>query len=501
MRMRKWRSAVVVPTAAALLLTACGSDANEDAAGAAQADPGSEPGRFEGVELVVAGPAGQLDFMKAKANEWADQTGASVRVDEIPFGEINDKVMAALTTDTFIADVVNIGSNLGADLMGNDLALPVPEWAQSRASWDQILEVFRTHQLSWDGQAYGLPWDGDVLMYYYRSDIFNEFADEYESETGTTLEPAESWNEYATIAEFFTETEWSEHGEGYGLVELPMRKNQGWNGFLTRAAGYAKAPDDPAFLFDPDTMKPRIDNPGFVRALEDWKDVVPYGPPGMLNFGWIENAQTFVGGQAAQDIQWGDIGPMSKDPEMSVVEGAVGYSVAPGAAEYYDAAAGEWVTPDSPNKAPFLGFGGWFNIVPASSRNPSAAFDLAAFLGSPEVLSEAAVTGGTGVNPAIEATLDPQLWVEAGWPEDEAVAYVDAIRASLEHDNAVFDLRLPGFPEYKDALELAVSKALAGQASAEEALAEAAATWEEITDRLGRDDQKALYRASVGLGS
>ncbi|MDE0189558.1 MAG: ABC transporter substrate-binding protein, partial [bacterium] len=82
---------------------------------------------------------------------------------------------------------------------------------------------------------------------------------------------------------------------------------------------------------------------------------------------------------------------------------------------------------------------------------------------------------------------------------DEAKAYTDAIRASLDHPNAVFDMRLPGFPEYKDALELAVSEALSGQHSAQEALDEAADKWNEITDRLGRDEQLRIYREALGL--
>ncbi|MDE0600931.1 MAG: extracellular solute-binding protein [bacterium] len=461
-------------------------------------DPGTAAGRFDGVEVVVAGPAGQLDYMKDKAAEWAAETGATVRVDEIPFGELNDKVLAALSTDTFIADIINIGSNLGGDLMGGGFMAAAPEWAQERADWEGILPIFRSNQLSFGGVAYGMPWDGDVLMYYWRADAFEAHADAYEAATGNALRPAESWSEYAAIAKFFTENDWSGQDEGYGLVELPMRNNQGWNGFMTRAAGYAKAPNDPGFFFDPETMEPRINNPGFVRALEDWGAVIEYGPPGMLNFGWIENALSFVGGLAAQDIQWGDIGPMSKSPD-SVVEGAVGYGPAPGADEYWDPVAEEWASGDGPNKAPFLGFGGWFNLVPATSNHLAAAFDLASFLGSPAVLAEAAVTAGTGVNPGTAATLDVDLWVSAGWPEDEAKAYTDAIRASLDHPNAVFDMRLPGFPEYKDALELAVSEALSGQHSAQDALDEAADKWNEITDRLGRDEQLRIYREALGL--
>lgn len=497
MRRNSTNKLMAALTALTLVIAACGEGGSTEVGDIE--DPGTEPGRFEGVELVVAGPAGQLDFMKAKAAEWAEETGATVRVDEIPFGEIDDKVMAALSTDTYLADVINIGSNLGGDLMGGGLVLPVPDWAQQRSDWADIFPVFQEQQLSWAGVPHALPWDGDLLMYYYRQDAFSEHAEGYEEQFGTPLEPADSWQEYAQIAEFFTGGDWCGGEECYGLVELPMRKNQGWNGFLTRAAAYAKSPDDPGFFFDPETMNARINNPGFVKALEDWAAVLQYGPPGMLNYGWIENAQTFVGGLAAQDIQWGDIGPMSKDPEMSVVDGAVGYDIAPGAVEYWDPAAEQWVQAEAPNRAPFLGFGGWINMVPASSKNPVAAFDLASYLGSAEVLTEAVVTPGTGVNPATTATLDPQIWIDAGMTQEEAQDYVGAISDSLEHPNAVFDMRLPGFPEYKDALELAVSETLSGQKDAQSALDDAAAEWEAITDRFGRETQLELYRSSLGL--
>ena len=34
----------------------------------------------------------------------------------------------------------------------------------------------------------------------------------------------------------------------------------------SRATAYAKHPNDPAFLFDPDTMKPRVNNPAWVKS-------------------------------------------------------------------------------------------------------------------------------------------------------------------------------------------------------------------------------------------
>ena len=62
--------------------------------------------------------------------------------------------------------------------------------------------------------------------------------------------------------------------EAYGYLD-PLK---GWGGFGfyflgSRATAYAKHPDDPAWLFDIDTMKPRVNNPAWVRAIQDVLDV------------------------------------------------------------------------------------------------------------------------------------------------------------------------------------------------------------------------------------
>jgi multiple sugar transport system substrate-binding protein len=280
-----------------------------------------------------------------------------------------------------------------------------------------------------------------------------------------------------------------------------MRKNQGFHGFISRATCYAKMPDDPAFFFDPDTMDARINNPGFVKALEDAVAILPFSPPDMLNFGFIENAQSFVGGISAMDIQWSDIGPMSLDPSISVVKGNVGFAPNPGCTQTYDARTGEWVEFPDVNYAPYAAFGGWQNVVPTNAEAKEAAIDLAAYLASPEITKLASLTSGSGVNPARASILeDTDAWVASGFPtEEDARGYLDMIRLVQEDPNSVFQLRLPGYSQYQDALELATSKAMSGQATAQEALDEAAAEWNAITDRIGRENQRALYRASIGL--
>lgn len=458
---------------------------------------------FEGVEVVVSGPAGQVECILNWTGEWEERTGATVSVNPIPFSDVDSKVLTATGTGTFLADVYYIGSQTAGQLMGAGQVLEVPAEYQDQLGLDDIPDIYNQFQLSWGGTMYGIPWDGDMLMLNYRSDLLadptsqQEFRDQY----GRDLAAPQSWTEYAEIAAFFTGKDLNgDGGPDYGLVELPMRKNHAWNGFLSRAAGYAKHPDDPAFFFDPETMVPRINTPGFVKALEDWKTALQWGPPDMLSYDWAANAQSFIGGRAALNIQWGDIGPMSVDPEASVVKDMVGFDTIPGSTEVWNPQTGAWETMETPNKAPFAGFGGWIYVVPTLTRNADAAFDLAAHLGSPEVRQQAVTTPGCGANPSALAQLDPAIWVAAGFSEEAAEDYTQAIEDSLTNPNVVFDLRIPGIQDYKDSLEIAITKALSGEASAQDALDEAAAEWERITDRLGRDQQGRYYRESLGLG-
>ena len=60
-------------------------------------------------------------------------------------------------------------------------------------------------------------------------------------------------------------------------------------------------------------------------------------------------------------------------------------------------------------------------------------------------------------------------------------------------------MRLPAYFSYTEALEIELSKALAGETTPQAALDAVAAEWNRLTDELGRDAQLAAYRASMGL--
>lgn len=458
--------------------------------------------RFDGVTVVMVGAAGQVEFVGETAKAWEEATGAKVELSIFPMGELVDKVTTGLAAGTFVGDIMNVPSYLAGDLMGGGLIEPVPDEVKARLDWEDVIPVFREEQSDWGGVTYGYPWDGDVHSLFFRQDLIDDPANQakFKEKYGYDLVAPQSWDQFRDVSEFFT-GDWGDGKQHYGATMLMLRKGHGFHGFTSVAAGFAKMPDDPAFFFDPETMDPRINNEGFVAALEYIVDLHQFMPPDNPTLDWIGNVQAFASGLAAMDIQWADVGVMAYDPDFSIVAGKVGYALTPGSMKTFDARTGEWATFDTPNYAPYIAYGGWHNIIPANAKSKEAAIDLAAYLTSPEIMTYAAVTPGSGVNPARVSTLEnTTAWLGVGFPDEKAVADFLAIQLeSMNHPNVIFQLRLPGYIQYQDALELAISKAVAGQATPQEALDEAAAAWNEITERLGRESQLKLYRQSISL--
>ena len=188
---------------------------------------------------------------------------------------------------------------------------------------------------------------------------------------------------------------------------------------------------------------------------------------------------------------------MSYNPEASVIVGDTGFGVLPGADRYWDYTTGEWV--EEVNVAPFIAFGGWIIGIAAESEVQDAALDFAAFMAQPEMVKQLAVTPDTGINPSRYSQFeDINLWLDAGFDQAGAEDYLDAVKSSINHPNAVLDLRIRGSAEYLSVLDVEVSRALAGEISSQEALDNVAAGWNEISDRLGRDEQLSQYRSAVG---
>ena len=460
---------------------------------------------YEGMTIVVVTQTGAAigGPVETYGPIWEEMTGADVQLQAFAFGELFEKMVTALETGSGDFDVFIYAADWAGDLMAPGyFEVMSPEILEAIEA-DDVISLYADRITTWGGVPYALPYDGDAHMLYYRKDLVEneEYGAEFEAEYGYPLAEPTNWDEYYDIAEFFQDREVETAGDSapiYGVMEAQRRNAQSYWVYLSHATGYAKVPGNPCFFFSCDDMTPQVNNPGWVRALEEYRDSVNIGDPEQVNYDVADTRTLFVTGNSVLNIDWGDVGTISVDPNTSIVAGDVGFAPLPGGSSYWNYETGEWVEEENP--APFIAFGGWIVSVAADSAEKEAALDFAAWLTSKDLVNELAVTGGTGINPSRFSQLeDVAPWVEAGFDEESAADYLDAIRETINHPNAVLDIRITGSAEYLSTLDEAVSRAVAGEVSAQEALDELAVTWNEITDRLGRDSQLEQYKAAVGF--
>lgn len=453
---------------------------------------------FSGVTITAGTQTGPYiaSALTMAGQVWSEQTCGTLQVVEFPWSELYPKIVTTLVAGEDDFDLITFAPAWSPDF--TPFLSEMPAEMREGADWEDIRPVFRDRLMVWDGRVLSMTMDGDLHAYSYRIDLFEDPDEQaaFEAEYGYPLGIPETWDQYLDIAAFFQRPE----DNLWGTAEAFRRGGQQFWFFFSHAAAYTNHPDHPgSMFFDPDTMDAQINNPGWVRGLEEYIRASEVAPPNALNFSFGEVNAAFAGGQVAQSIGWGDTGVIAADPEQSVVAGNVGSAVLPGSREIWNYQTGEWDSYDEVVYSPFMAFGGWQAAVPESSRNQEAAWHFIGVLTSPEVSSQAAITGGTGVNPyRYVHTEDLGLW-SAIFSEREAEEYLGAQAASSDAENVALDMRLPGYFSYTEILEIELSRALAGQVSPQEALDTVAAEWNALTDEFGRDAQLAAYRASMGL--
>ena len=133
----------------------------------------------------------------------------------------------------------------------------------------------------------------------------------------------------------------------------------------------------------PDTMKPRVNNPAWVQAIQDVLDLVKANayPPDQVNADPNATAfSQFLGGTGGALTWWGDVGSNARTSDTSVVGDVVGFSINPGAKRVYNSKAGAWE--DKENFAPNMAYIGWgvyvTSRVSGDEKKRKAAWSAAA---------------------------------------------------------------------------------------------------------------------------
>jgi multiple sugar transport system substrate-binding protein len=469
-----------------------------------------QEGEFAGVELTFMGLNNQNlhNFLfRGFLKPWEAYTGATINWIDLAQADYNARLQQSIATGTVDFDIIEMGAPFEGDVCGKGLASEMPDWVRDLIDMDDYVGYLKEPVGTWDGKTYRISIDGDCHTFAYRTDYYDneEFAATWAEAGGEgDWAPPRTWAEVNAHAKFLKgKTDPLTGLDAHGFLD-PLK---GWGGFgfyflEDRATAYAKHPDDPAWLFDPDTMTPRVNNPAFVRAIQEVMDIMDTFPADQINADPGTTAfQQFLAGTGSSLTWWGDVGSSARTSDTSVVGDVVGFDILPGADEVYNAKSGEWE--QTPNEAPNMAYIGWGVYVMArvdgDEKKHKAAWSAAAHLGGKDI-SLWASAYPSGFQPYRQSHFNFEEWEEAGYDRAYIEDYLGSNADSYNHPNAAIEPRIPGIFQYYSVAEDELAKGFAGQyGSAQETADAIAAAWEKITDQIGRDSQVALYKASLGL--
>ena len=467
-------------------------------------------GEFAGVELNFMGlDSFNLHNMLHRGflKPWEKYTGAKINWIDLAQADYNARLQQSIATGTVDFDILQAGAPFEGDICGKKLTSEMPGWVADQIDLADYVGYLQAPTGTWDGKTYRISIDGDCHNFNYRTDYFEneELAKAWKAEGHSgNWEVPTTWQKVTEVSKFL---KGKTHAgfPAYGYLDV----QKGWGGFGfyflgSIATAYAKHPDSPAFLFEPDTMKPMVNNPAWVRAIQDTLDRRDCQPPDQINADpGVTGFNQFLAGTGSMVSWWGDVGSNANTSDESLVAGNVGFDILPGSDDVYNWQTGKWETLSSgPNYAPNMAYIGWglycMKTVDSDSAKRKAAWSAAAHIGGKEVSLWMSMYP-SGFQPYRNSHFNISEWTGAGYSEEFASDYLASEADSYNHPNAAIEPRIPGIFQYYSIAEDELSKIYAGQMDAQTGADNIAAAWDKITDQIGRDSQIKLYKASLGL--
>jgi multiple sugar transport system substrate-binding protein len=358
-----------------------------------------------------------------------------------------------------------------------DMLLPLDSYIKNTKEIEDIIPVYRNLYMKYSGHDYGMVYDGDTHLLFYRKDIFDKYNDEYRNLYGKDLTPPENWEEYDALAKFLTR---DTNADG----KIDLYGTAIFGGDAKRYIWFAERYLSMGGQYFDTNMNPLIQNVNGIKALQDLINLNNSGstPPNAM-YDWIDLNNAFLHGDLAMVVQWSDTARFSFDKEIwkSKVENKVGWAAVP---------------TEKPN-APRGGL--WIGRVlgiSKQSKNQDIAWDVISYITSKNVSMKAITSKGTINDPFRNSHFSTNS--KGAFPtKDMNKDFLNTVKLSLKNPNA--DLMIPGGWEYMQVLDKNIHLALINKLTAEKALINTAEEWDLITERYGRANQAEAYQKWLSL--
>jgi multiple sugar transport system substrate-binding protein len=313
----------------------------------------------------------------------------TVQFIEANYDVMYQKMLAGLTSNAY--DLVEpqcpwIGDYASANLIEN-LDSYFNQYAKQINVKDYILNGTYNRN-KYNGHWYGVPYDNDFPVLYYRKDLLDDPASQsaFQAQYGYALAPPDTWDQALDIGKYFQKT--GKVQAGFATLSGVNWQNPAWWYDAYGSYGGLWVKDG----------KYVLDREPFLKAADTWAQLIAIGGPGGANMSGNDLTGIISGGQTVQGLFFASTAVLDSAP--SGVELAV--AMVPGVKQ----------SDGSVLRTPGLGAGKTLAIA-TTSPNKTDAFKLAMWMSSPQ-MQATETTMLTGVDPnrysVFEIPAVKQLW-------------------------------------------------------------------------------------------
>ncbi|TIP91655.1 MAG: extracellular solute-binding protein [Mesorhizobium sp.] len=432
-----------------------------------------------GVTLNMTYEAGlqALDPRNFSGPMWEQLTGMKSNVVELSNPDQYSKAVAEHIAGSGAYDVLDISPAWTPSLADGGVIAPLDDYIAKYMNPADLEDYHPLYKAlpTYKGKIWGFFDDGDMFALYYRKDIFEDpkMVEAYQTKFNAKLEPPKTWEEYAQIAQFITD-QMAPNVYGAGHFRKAGSPGNQFDFLQQYRANGGK-------LFG-DDMKAGLVSDAGVKTLQNMIAANAASIPGNNELDAVSLWAAFLTGKVAMIYSWPPSGRMAANYSQSAtainfipqsqIAGKVGYAVVPGNPEHAT---------------------GYNKALSADSANPEAAYLFMQWACSPPVSLARCMLPYALRDPYRISHFKSELY---GALFPSAKEYLSNLNNSA--NVGLLDPIMPGAQDYFLSIDRMCTAVWAG-ADPKASLETAAAEWNETTDRLGVDSQKAFYTEFLKL--
>jgi multiple sugar transport system substrate-binding protein len=331
MQRRHWKLLGVTFIIVALIVTGCAAPVAAPAQEPA-AESGAAPVETTPPITILINDSPWFPGFEALVNRYMEETGNEVNLNVTPFPGMLEKSRNAVQANESEFDILNLNEQWYVPFYAGGLVTPIHEIDPDFTLDPEVIEYAGATRWdpelgysSPDGELYGLPINGNIQIYLYRTDLFEEKG----------IEVPQTWDEVAEVAEVFNDPP-----NMYGFSIRTVGGDWEYQAYLQ---SYGASIID----FDAETGEWEVGlaSDAAIEATNTWLNLGrTYGPKNYANMSQADNLALMASGQLAQIHMVGAAAPNFQNPDKSAVVGKIGAAVVPGSTpENRATISGIWV--------------------------------------------------------------------------------------------------------------------------------------------------------------